>query len=120
VLCDFGAAYFGEKLHDDDVQPDQYRCPEVILGVPWSNKLDVWSVGCMVVMSNTPLGSVADSIVLDLGYLRRAPAISWHGSRAWRLPREGSPCRDDCASGPAKPGLRQSGKPKVEVLLRVW
>jgi serine/threonine protein kinase len=52
VLCDFGAAYFGDKLHDDDVQPDQYRCPEVILGVPWSSKVDVWSVGCMVMMSN--------------------------------------------------------------------
>jgi serine/threonine-protein kinase SRPK3 len=48
VLCDFGAAFFGDKLHGDDVQRDQYRCPEVILEVPWSYKIDVWSVGCMV------------------------------------------------------------------------
>lgn len=48
VLCDFGAAYFGDKLHDDDVQPDQCQCPEVILQVPWSDRIDVWNVGCMV------------------------------------------------------------------------
>ncbi|KAK4149514.1 kinase-like domain-containing protein [Chaetomidium leptoderma] len=48
VLCDFGAAFFGDKLHSNDVQPDQYRCPEVILGVPWSDKIDVWSVGCLI------------------------------------------------------------------------
>jgi hypothetical protein len=48
VLCDFGAAFFGDKLHDDDVQPDQYRCPEVILEVPWGYKIDVWSIECMV------------------------------------------------------------------------
>jgi hypothetical protein len=59
----------------------------------------------MVMMSNAHLGSVADSTVLDLGYLRRPPSIPWHGSRAWCLPREGSPCRDDCASGTSKPGI---------------
>ncbi|KAH6839478.1 kinase domain protein [Chaetomium sp. MPI-CAGE-AT-0009] len=48
VLCDFGAAVFGDKLHDDDVQPDQYRCPEVILEIPWSYKIDVWNIGCLV------------------------------------------------------------------------
>ena len=52
VLCDFGAAFFGDKLHDDDIQPDQYRCPEVILGVPWSYKVDVWSIGCTVIPGN--------------------------------------------------------------------
>jgi hypothetical protein len=54
VLCDFGARFFGDKLHDDDVQPDQYRCPEVILEVPWGYKIDVWSIGCMVTDTTPP------------------------------------------------------------------
>ena len=49
VLCDFGAAFFGDKLHQNDIQPDQYRCPEAILKVPWSYKVDIWSIGCMVI-----------------------------------------------------------------------
>ncbi|PGH27792.1 hypothetical protein AJ80_00580 [Polytolypa hystricis UAMH7299] len=36
VLCDFGSTVLRETEHDDDVQPDIYRSPEVILQVPWS------------------------------------------------------------------------------------
>ena len=54
VLCDFGGAFFGDKLHDNDVQPDQYRCPEVILEIPWSCKIDIWNVGCMVMPDSIP------------------------------------------------------------------
>lgn len=32
----------------DDIQPYQYRAPEVILGVPWGRKVDIWSVGVMI------------------------------------------------------------------------
>lgn len=31
--------------------PDIYRAPEVILGMKWHNKIDIWNVGVMV--SNT-------------------------------------------------------------------
>ncbi|KAI6779942.1 Serine/threonine-protein kinase SRPK [Emericellopsis cladophorae] len=48
VLCDFGSALSGPQLRDTDVQPDEYRCPEMILDIPWDNKIDVWNVGCMV------------------------------------------------------------------------
>ncbi|EKM75280.1 hypothetical protein AGABI1DRAFT_103042 [Agaricus bisporus var. burnettii JB137-S8] len=48
VLCDFGSAAWGEEKHEEDVQPDVYRSPEVILGVPWSYEVDIWNVGCMV------------------------------------------------------------------------
>lgn len=47
VLCDFGSAEWGEERHEDYVQPNVYRLPEVILGVPWSYEIDVWNVGCM-------------------------------------------------------------------------
>jgi serine/threonine-protein kinase SRPK3 len=48
VLCDFGEARFGEYDNMIDIQPYQYRAPEVIFDTPWDNKVDIWSVGVMV------------------------------------------------------------------------
>ena len=48
VLCDFGVAVSGETPHIEDVQPDIYRSPEVILKVPWSYEIDIWNAGVMV------------------------------------------------------------------------
>lgn len=48
VLCDFGSAVLGDKHHSEFVQPNIYRAPEVILGVPWTYNVDIWNVGCMV------------------------------------------------------------------------
>eukprot|EP00939_MAST-03C_sp_MAST-3C-sp1_P003686 g3686.t1 len=49
-IIDFGNA---EHLRKDSrrhgiVQTRQYRAPEVIVAVGWSKKVDVWSVGCIV------------------------------------------------------------------------
>ncbi|KAK7997534.1 hypothetical protein PG989_005574 [Apiospora arundinis] len=48
VLCDFGSAVIDGKGHLEDVQPNIYRAPEVILEASWSNKIDIWNVGCMI------------------------------------------------------------------------
>ncbi|KAF5339096.1 hypothetical protein D9611_011210 [Ephemerocybe angulata] len=48
VLCDFGSSVWGEEEHREDVQPDVYRSPEVILEVPWSYEIDVWNIGCAI------------------------------------------------------------------------
>lgn len=48
VLCDFGSAVLGNEKHSEDIQPDIYRAPEVILEVPWTYSVDIWNVGCMV------------------------------------------------------------------------
>lgn len=48
VICDFGAAVPGDEERLEDVQPDIYRAPEVILEIPWSYSIDIWNVGCMV------------------------------------------------------------------------
>lgn len=48
ILCDFGSAVMGDEQHLEDIQPDIYRAPEVILQVPWSYSVDIWSVGCVV------------------------------------------------------------------------
>lgn len=48
VLCDFGSAVSGDGQNIKDVQPDLYRAPEVILGIPWAYQIDIWNAGCMV------------------------------------------------------------------------
>ena len=50
VLCDFESAVpldDGQE-HREDIQPDIYRAPEVILDIPWTYSVDIWNVGCMV------------------------------------------------------------------------
>ncbi|OTA34078.1 hypothetical protein BTJ68_05930 [Hortaea werneckii EXF-2000] len=50
VLCDFGSAVpLDDGLeHREDIQPNFYRSPEVILDIPWTYKVDIWNVGCMI------------------------------------------------------------------------
>lgn len=48
ILCDFGSAVMGDEEHSEDIQPDIYRAPEVILQAPWSYSVDIWNVGCVV------------------------------------------------------------------------
>ncbi|KAF2756508.1 protein kinase [Pseudovirgaria hyperparasitica] len=48
VLCDFGEARFGEGVHRDDIMPDVYRAPEVILGMKWSYSVDIWNAAMVV------------------------------------------------------------------------
>lgn len=48
ILCDFGEARFGQDEYDGQVLPDLYRAPEILLGRPWTNKVDIWAMGLMV------------------------------------------------------------------------
>lgn len=50
VLCDLGSAVPLDDgvEHREDLQPDVYRAPEVILDVPWTYSVDIWNVGCVV------------------------------------------------------------------------
>ncbi|KAH6630146.1 kinase-like domain-containing protein [Chaetomium sp. MPI-SDFR-AT-0129] len=47
TITDFGAAKIGDR-HTGDVMPGVYRAPEIILGMEWGSKIDIWSVGFMV------------------------------------------------------------------------
>ncbi|KAF2453036.1 protein kinase, partial [Lineolata rhizophorae] len=47
VICNFGAAKMGGK-HTGDVMPGVYRAPEIIMGMEWDSKIDIWSVGVMI------------------------------------------------------------------------
>ncbi|KAL8856069.1 MAG: hypothetical protein Q9178_007325 [Gyalolechia marmorata] len=48
LLSDFGAAVLGDVHHDQDVQPNVYRSPEVCLQAPWSYSIDIWNLGCLI------------------------------------------------------------------------
>jgi serine/threonine protein kinase len=48
TISDFGEAHFGDPPFCAEVMPDLYRAPEVILGIPFDNKIDIWSLGLMV------------------------------------------------------------------------
>lgn len=47
VLCDLGEARIGPK-HKGVIQPNVFRSPEVILGMEWDCKVDIWNTGVMV------------------------------------------------------------------------
>ncbi|PLN81850.1 protein kinase-like protein [Aspergillus taichungensis] len=47
LLSDFGEARIG-KVHNGLIQPDIYRAPEVILGLKWTSKVDIWNVGALI------------------------------------------------------------------------
>ncbi|KAK2743771.1 hypothetical protein FQN57_004708 [Myotisia sp. PD_48] len=48
VLSDFSSAVRGDVKRDDDVQPNVYRSPEVMLKMEWSYPIDIWNVGVMI------------------------------------------------------------------------
>lgn len=48
ILSDFGSAVRGDVEHTEDVQPNIYRAPEVMLKAKWSYPIDIWNLGCMV------------------------------------------------------------------------
>ena len=47
-LIDFGSAVMQCDCHNSYVQSRWYRAPEVMLGLPWDGKVDVWGVGCIL------------------------------------------------------------------------
>ena len=49
-ITDFGAARLGlpGQKYTGDVMPGVFRAPEIIAGMEWDSKIDIWSVGVMV------------------------------------------------------------------------
>lgn len=54
LLSDFGEARYGDEEHDEDIMPNVYRAPEVILRMNWGYKVDIWNVA-LLVSGSTPL-----------------------------------------------------------------
>ncbi|TFK22761.1 CMGC/SRPK protein kinase [Coprinopsis marcescibilis] len=47
-ITDFGSAQWVGRRSTNRVQPIGLRAPEVILGRNWNEKIDIWSLGCLV------------------------------------------------------------------------
>ena len=48
TLTDFGTTVKIRELDNEEIQTRYYRAPEVILGLYYSEKIDVWSIGCII------------------------------------------------------------------------
>lgn len=49
-VIDFGGAVFADERHGGRIGTRQFRAPEVVLGLRWDEKVDLWSVGCIIAM----------------------------------------------------------------------
>lgn len=45
-LSDFGNSIYKKDLTTTEIQTRYYRAPEVILGLPYNEKVDIWSLAC--------------------------------------------------------------------------
>jgi serine/threonine-protein kinase SRPK3 len=48
LLCDFGEARVGSNHTHEDIQPDVYKAPEVLMETGWTHFVDIWNVACLV------------------------------------------------------------------------
>jgi dual specificity tyrosine-phosphorylation-regulated kinase 2/3/4 len=47
-VIDFGSSCYQDEKIYTYVQSRFYRSPEIILGVPYSTSIDIWSLGCIL------------------------------------------------------------------------
>merc|ERR1712187_107645 len=50
AVIDFGGACYKDECHDGRIGTRQYRAPEVVLGLDWDEKSDIWSAACIIAM----------------------------------------------------------------------
>lgn len=42
------ASFFHDDFHHLYIQSRNYRAPELLLGIPPTGKIDIWSLGCIL------------------------------------------------------------------------
>ncbi|KAH6663297.1 putative serine/threonine protein kinase [Plectosphaerella plurivora] len=107
VIADFGDAQFGEDEYTVEVMPDLYRAPEIILGIAWDEKIDIWAFGLMVSLLVCLLEAANDKLkIWDL----------FEGKHLFnrRLPSRQASCKPHLARtiellGPPPPDLLTTG-----------
>jgi len=52
-LIDFGSSCIATKKTYTYIQSRFYRSPEILMGLPYDQKIDVWSLGCVLVEMHT-------------------------------------------------------------------
>jgi len=63
-LIDFGSSCLTTERKYTYIQSRFYRSPEILLGLPYSQKIDIWSLGCVLVEMHTgePLFGGSDQV----------------------------------------------------------
>ncbi|KAG6269755.1 hypothetical protein E4U47_003983 [Claviceps purpurea] len=81
VLSDFGSSMRLDDgiEHLEDIQPDVYRAPEVILQIPWTSSVDIWNAGCLVSVLASRSGTASREGHLFTG---REPEFETYRSRS--------------------------------------
>ena len=112
VLCDFGDAHYGENEHVGEVMPDLYRAPEIVLGIPWKEKIDIWSVG---LMASTRFDSIrrTSSLACLLTFIQ-----IWDLFEGKRLFTERLPSRDESGAAHLARMVALLGPPPPDLLER--
>lgn len=77
-VIDFGSSCFEAERAYTYIQSRFYRAPEVILGIPYSMEIDMWSLGCILVELYTgnpifPGESEVEQLQLIMSYLGLPP-----------------------------------------------
>lgn len=117
-IIDFGAARLGEmgQMHSGDIMPWQYRAPEIVLGMDWNDKVDIWSVGMMVRSFSRHLATAAPKLkrLLDLEFTRGRLAVQWktEGSTQRRTASRGN----GVATAPTSEGIPRANHEVQPVL----
>lgn len=100
VMIDFGAV---RKLQDNqyyDVQSLWYRAPEVMCGLPYTPKIDAWSIGCLLYELHTgsplfPGDNEADALAQIVAVVGRPSQTAMvYGKNAMKYNFEPSPDTD--------------------------
>lgn len=72
-MIDFGSSSFVTDRQSSYIQSRSYRAPEVILGLPYGGKIDIWSLGCVLAEMYT--GEVTFQNDSEISMLSRIEAI---------------------------------------------
>ena len=78
-LIDFGSSCFLEERLHTYIQSRFYRAPEVILGIPYTPAIDMWSLGCILIelflgQPIWPGENEFDQLLLIISYLGLPPS----------------------------------------------
>lgn len=88
-VIDFGSSCFGEEQGSLYVQSRFYRSPEVLLGIPYSCQIDVWSFGCIMfeMYTGRPLftGKDAEDQLMKITTLLGRPNVGMMEQRRFFL-----------------------------------
>jgi serine/threonine protein kinase len=97
-IIDFGSSVLSHDCHNSYVQSRWYRAPEVMLGLPWGPKVDVWGIGTILaelvlgypIFHGQTVEAVLGAHAAVLGYppehmLRHAQTVSMYYMPSGRL-----------------------------------